>query len=294
MTNKFFHEPVLVKEILGYLEPSKGKRFIDATLGGAGHTKELLTRGAQVLGIDQDPDAIQNVIDQKLGENLTVETGNFEKIGQIAEGKGFDRVDGILFDLGVSSHQFDKTERGFSFLHDAPLDMRMSPEMAVTAQDLVNGLGKGELYELFTKYAQEKLARKIADAIVSARKLRPIETTGRLATIVERVYGRRQGKLHPATKVFQALRMAVNDELNNLRAALPQAVSLLKPGGRLVVISFHQGEDRIVKKAFISFGQEKRGTVLTKKPIGPSFEEVSGNQRSRSAKLRVFEKVKTA
>ncbi|MFC1654055.1 16S rRNA (cytosine(1402)-N(4))-methyltransferase RsmH [Patescibacteria group bacterium] len=288
-----YHNPVLVNEVIEALKPSKNKVLIDATAGGGGHIKELTHAGSRVLGIDQDPDAINFIktrqdFDQS---QLTLVEGNFENIHQIAIDHKLDQVDGVLMDLGVSSHQFDTPERGFSFQHEAPLDMRMSPNLAVTARDLINGLGKKELYDLFTKYAQEKLARPIAQAIISARSVEPIESTKELARIVERVYGSKKSHLHPATKVFQALRMAVNDEINTLKTVLPQALRLLKKDGRLAIISFHEGEDRIVKQFFKSIEGEKY-EILTKKPITPNRDELSKNIRSRSAKLRILQKNK--
>jgi len=288
-----FHSPVMIDEIVEYLRPTEGRKYIDATLGGGGHSKALVDRGGEVLGIDQDPEAIDFVaartdLDQS---RIIIIEENFENISQVAKANEFDRVDGTLFDLGVSSYQFDKPERGFSFQADAPLDMRMSPKLAVTAKDLVNGLGKKELYGLFTKLAQERFSRQIADAIISARQIKPIETTGELARIVSRVYANRKTGLHPATKVFQSLRIAVNDEINILRSALPLAFDLLKPGGRLIVISFHEGEDRVVKLLFKDLGQAGEGKVLSKKPLVPLASEVADNPRSRSAKMRVVEKV---
>jgi 16S rRNA (cytosine1402-N4)-methyltransferase len=287
-----YHIPILVEEVLELLNPKDGQTIIDATLGGGGHTKAIIDKKAKVIGIDQDPEAITYTgnrldIDQS---KLTLIEGNFGALTNLMAENAIESVDGILFDLGVSSHQVDSVERGFSFQIDAPLDMRMAPHLAVTAKDLVNGLGKNELYELFTKYAQEQLARPIAQAIVSARRLNMIETTGQLAKIVEKVYGRRKSHLHPATKVFQALRIAVNDELNTLKSVLPQACQLLNKGGVLVIISFHEGEDRIVKH-FTRSLNEKNWQILTKKPIIPSPEEISQNPRSRSAKLRAIKKL---
>jgi len=220
--------------------------------------------------------------------------GNFVDLEKIAKDKGFDKVDGILFDLGVSSHQLGTEERGFSFRSNAKLDMRMDPSLQVTAADLVNGLNSGELYELFTKFSQEKLARPIARAIVLARNVNPIVTGVQLAKIIEPIYKkhyRGKSKIHPATKVFQALRIAINDELNNLKRGLFQAIELLKPDGRLIVISFHESEDRIVKEFFKQKAKEEILEILTKKPIGPSEKEIADNPRSRSAKLRSAKKL---
>lgn len=288
-----YHAPVLVAEVLTGLEPAPGKVIVDATLGGGSHTKAILDKGAQVFGFDQDPEALAEVkkrLDLDFNRLAVIES-NFEHLK--AELKKYDitEVDGILFDLGVSSHQFDTPERGFSFQFEAPLDMRMSPSLMVTAKDLINGLGRRELYDLFTKYGDEQLARPIAEAIVRARQIRPIETTKQLAKLVEKVYGRRHTHLHPATKVFQSLRIAINDELNTLKITLPQAASLLKIGGKLAIISFHEGEDRVVKHFMRDLSAEY-WEVDTKKPITPSAAEIAENPRSRSAKLRICTKLK--
>ena len=284
------HVPVLLKEAVDLLAVKTDNRYIDATLGGGGHAQEIIRQGGQILGIDQDPEAIEFAQQRVHPTHAQVVLGNFANLESIAQEHGFAPAAGIIFDLGVSSFQLDTPERGFSFQADAPLDMRMSPDLAVTAADLVNGLGRKELYTLFTKLAQERLARPIADAIVESRRINPIKTTQQLAALVERIYGRRREHLHPATKVFQALRIAVNDELNSLKAALPQALNLLRSGSRLVVISFHEGEDRIVKHQFKNWALDHQGTILTPKPIIPSSEEIRSNPRSRSAKLRAFEK----
>jgi len=285
------HVPVLLKEAADLLAVKPSGRYIDATLGGGGHAQEIIRQGGQILGIDQDPEAIEFAQQRVHPTHAQVVLGNFANLESIAQEHGFAPAAGIIFDLGASSWQLDTPERGFSFQADAPLDMRMSPDLAVTAADLVNGLGRKELYALFTKLAQERLARPIADAIVESRRIRPINTTRQLATLVERVYGRRRDHLHPATKVFQALRIAVNDELNNLKAALPQALNLLGSRGVLIVISFHEGEDRIVKHQFKNWALDHQGIILTPKPIIPSVEEIRSNHRSRSAKLRAFKKI---
>jgi 16S rRNA (cytosine1402-N4)-methyltransferase len=293
-----FHQPVLAAEAMEYLAVKPKEKYIDATIGGGGHTKLILEKGGLVLGIDRDPEAI-NYLKNSLGDNsnLTLVRANFDNLKTIAVDHGFTKVSGILFDFGTSSHQLDTPSRGFSFQYDAPLDMRMEPDLAVTAKDLVNALGRKELYALFTRFSQEKRARAIAAAIVSARSEQPITTTKQLADIVVKVYTGRKGdhfhhpgKIHPATKVFQALRIAVNDELNAIKAALPQAVEILKPTGRLVTISFHQGEDRIVKQ-FFKTNQHKTLITLTKKPLTPNLSEKARNPRARSAKLRAAEKI---
>lgn len=287
------HTSVLLHEAISFLNPKPGDLIIDATVGFAGHAKELIKRGAKVLGIDQDPDAISYLEKNKI-EGLSVKRGNFANIAEIAKGEGFGKVQGILFDLGVSSYQFDDPQRGFSFQQVGPLDMRMSPDLTIRAYDIVNNFEERRLYEIFKTYGQEKHSRAISKAICSSRTVRPIETTTQLARIIEMATrkgnfrGVRKKRIHPATKAFQALRIIVNSELINLEQALPQTVDLLEPGGRLVVISFHSLEDGIVKR-FLK--QEKRLKVLTQKPIGPRESEIDQNPRARSAKLRAAEKL---
>lgn len=286
-----YHIPVLLQEVINILDPGQGKFFIDATVGGGGHTLELLKRGAKVLAIDRDPEAIEHVKKLQIGKGLHLVRANFSHIKRVAEEADFSAVDGILFDLGVSSHQFEKAERGFSFMRSGPLDMRMDPDISIRALDLINNLGERRLYEIFKTYGQEKLSRSIARAICSARQIEAIETTDKLARIIEEAVrrgGRGVLKIHPATKVFQALRIVVNSELLNLEDALPQTVDILKIGGRLAVISFHSLEDKIVKRFF---KQEKRLQVLTQKPIGPTIDEILKNPRARSAKLRAAQKI---
>ncbi len=294
-----YHTSVLLEESLEALDITPGKRFIDCTLGGGGHTIEILKRGGNVLGIDVDEDALgyvyEKVKDQKskiknFGE-ATLVKGNFKDLGKIARENGFEQVSGILFDLGVSSYQLDTGDRGFSFLKDAELDMRMDQSLSVTAKDLVNGLTRHELTELFHKLGEERYAGKIAEVIVKKRLTKPIETTGELAKIIRHTVPGGKSGVHPATRVFQALRIAVNDELNSLRDALPQAVKLLLSNGRLTVISFHSLEDRIVKQALNEFVDEGLGLLPNKKPISPTTSEIADNPRARSAKLRVFERI---
>ncbi|HXS14999.1 MAG TPA: 16S rRNA (cytosine(1402)-N(4))-methyltransferase RsmH [Candidatus Saccharimonadales bacterium] len=284
-----YHTSVLLQEAVNALQIQKDEKYIDTTLGAGGHTKEIVHRGGIVLGIDQDEEAREEAKRNLTNLPVTVVYGNFSNLLTIARENGFDTVSGVLFDIGVSSHQFDEGGRGFSFQFDTPLDMRMDKNLGVTAADLINGLTKGELVELFIKYGEEKFAHRIANNIIRIREEHPIVTTGELSDVVVRSYPVK-GKIHPATKVFQALRIAVNDELNALREALPQAVELLKSGGRVAVITFHSLEDRIVKESFLRFGEEGLGTVITRKPIQPTEEEIQKNKRARSAKLRVFEK----
>lgn len=293
-----YHISVLLQESIDLLRVKSGELYIDATLGGGGHSLEIVKRGGRVLGIDADEEAIEYVRNRIKnhelrikGSQITLVQGNFSNIAEIAKMNGFENVSGILFDLGVSSHQFDTPERGFSFQHDAALDMRMDRNLTVSAKDLVNGLGRNELSELFMKLGEEPFAKKIANQIVKARSFKPIETTSELASIVRSVVFTKPGGTHPATRIFQALRMAVNDELNVLKSALTQSLTVLRPGGRLAVITFHSLEDRIVKEDFRQFEKEKRGVILTDKPMTPTAEEIQQNSRSRSGKLRGFEKL---
>lgn len=285
-----YHKSVLLDTALEYLDIKPGKKYIDATLGGTGHTTEILKKGGEVLGIDADEDAIKNAKTKLKDEKISLVRGNFKDIAEIAHSNNFTNVDGILFDLGVSSHQFDEVQRGFSFRFNAPLDMRMDKSLTVSARDLVNGLTEPELTELFTKLGEERFARRIAHAIVKKRQVAEIATTEDLANLIiaAKPY---KGKIHPATQVFQALRIAVNDELNVLRLALPASFELLGKKGRIVIITFHSLEDRIVKHYFVSLEKEGRGKIITKKPIIPEDLEIQINKRSRSAKLRVIEKV---
>lgn len=298
-----FHQPVLLKETIEYLKVKKNGKYIDATVGGGGHAQAILKLGGKILGVDCDPEALNSAREylttacparRSLDEggpdpSWRLFRGNFKDLTRIAAENDFSDVDGVLFDLGVSSYQLETPKRGFSFNIQAPLDMRMDPNSKVTAADLVNGLNKNELKKLFQKFGEEKLAGRLAEAIINARRLKPIESCRQLAEIILEVKPKK-GKIHPATRVFQALRIAVNDELNNLKEALPAALEVLKTGGRLVVISFHSGEDRIVKDFFKQKEREGGLIILTKKPTRPTAEEIKENPRSRSAKLRAAEK----
>ncbi len=287
-----YHIPVFEQEVTRFLDVQRGNRYIDATLGGGGHSFEILKRGGSVLGIDVDDEAIAFVKKKfSINERLTLVRGNFKDIAEIARLHGFTNVSGVLFDLGVSSYQLDTQDRGFSFKNSGPLDMRMDKSLSVTAEDLVNGLTKEELYELFSKYGEEDFAFAISKSIVGARSIKPITTTGELAAIIAKSVHGGNRDIHPATRAFQALRIVVNDELHSLKTALPQALTILGKKGRIVVISFHSLEDRIVKQAFRKFAKENKGNILTDKPIVPSESEQIANRRSRSAKLRVFEKI---
>ena len=283
-----FHESVLYKEVLEGLNVKPGEIYVDATLGGGGHAKGILDLGGKVIGIDTDLDAINFVKKTIKSKDLSLEEGNFAELDAVLKRHNISKVSGVLFDLGASSYQLSKEERGFSFRASAHLDMRMNPEQTVTAADLVNGLNEGELYELFTKYGEERNARRIARAVVRSRLKERIKTTLQLASIIEASVGRSKQKIHPATRVFLALRVAVNDELNNLKKVLPKAERLLKHKGRLAVISFHSLEDRIVKN-FIK--ESKQLLEVNEKPIVPTREELEKNIRARSAKLRIAEKI---
>ena len=289
-----YHTSVLLQEALDALQIQPNHKYIDATIGAGGHTQAIIEQGGIVLGIDQDSDALnfskENFKSYISNHTVKLVQGNFGNIGQIAKVNGFGKVSGILFDIGVSSHQLDTNARGFSFLTDGPLDMRMDTTQQVTAADLVNGLLKGELIDLFTKYGEEPFAKRIADAIIKARLDKPFQTTKELADLVARSVPK-IGKIHPATKVFQALRIAVNDELHVLKEAITQSLALLESKGRLAVISFHSLEDRIVKQAYETYEKEGLGIIVSKKPVIPTRGEIEENKRARSAKMRIFEKL---
>lgn len=286
------HIPVLTDEVIRLLNPKKGDTFVDATLGLGGHAELVLKRigdSGKLIGIDQDEQAIQIARTRlKPYQNQLVTVfGNFRDIGQLVKSASARFVDGILFDLGLSSYQLDSDIRGFSFNKQANLDMRMNGAGDLTAEMVVNSYSKDELADIFKEYGEEPKAHIIAKYIVEARKHQRIVTTQELVDII----GGKRGRIHPATKVFQALRIEVNDELNALKEALPAAVELLKPGGRLAVISFHSLEDRIVKRFFQNLKTGGSVNILTKKVIMPSWSETKHNKRARSAKLRVIEKI---
>lgn len=289
-----YHEPVLLKEVIEHLKVNKDSKYIDATLGDAGHTLPILARGGRVLGIEINPVSLARasarIAESGLSDGYVPARGNFKEIESIAVDKGFSPVDGILYDLGYSSFELESETFGLSFQKDSPLDMRLDPDLGVTAADLVNALSEEDLSMLISGYSDEHLSKRFAKAIVSARNLRKIQTTAELAEIIKNVSppNYENGRIHPATRTFQALRIAVNNDLENLENSLARAAHLLLPGGRMVIISFHSLEDRVVKK----FGLRVQPKIeqVVKKPIVPSDDEVRANPRARSAKMRVFEK----
>ena len=292
---KNYHVSVLINEVIENLRVKKDKKYIDATLGGGGYTKEILKKNGTVLGIDVDNDALEFVKENFKAnienKKLILAKGNFRNIDKLAFENGFEKADGIVFDLGVSMHQLKAEKRGFSFLSDEEIDMRMDQDLAVKAKDLLNVLTKRELYEIFKNFGEEELAWNVASAIVRRREIEKIETTKQLADIVAGVKRNKNLKIHPATKVFQALRIVVNDELYSLKEALPKAISLLNTKGRVLVVTFHSLEDEITKKIFEKAENEKKGKRINLKPINPSLDEIEKNRSSRSASLRIFEKI---
>jgi 16S rRNA (cytosine1402-N4)-methyltransferase len=310
---RYSHEAVLKDEVVRWLQPGPNRTYIDATVGGGGHSKVLLRAcgpTGTIIGIDQDPAALEAA-----GERLASLEGsaylyraNFRELEELVASSGVERIDGILFDLGVSSYQFDTPERGFSYRADAPLDMRMDPERTLTARELVNSASRQELREILDEYGEERWAARIADFIVKRRKQSPLETTGELVKVIKQAIpaGARRSGPHPARRTFQALRIAVNNELENLKLGLEAAVNCTDPGARICVISFHSLEDRIVKHRFRFYekdcicppdlpvcrcDKQQELEVLTRGPITAGDEEIERNPRARSAKLRVAERV---
>jgi 16S rRNA (cytosine1402-N4)-methyltransferase len=292
------HKPVLWNEVMAALSPRSGGTYIDGTVGGAGHASGILERSSpegRLLGLDRDLQAlgVARQVLERFGSRVTLVQGSFGCLGDVARSYGYYPADGVLLDLGLSSMQLSMPERGFSFQSDGPLDMRFDPSADTTAAHLVNSLTEAELADLIYSFGEERRSRRIARAIVRAR---PVETTTELSTLIVKAIGRR-GRTHPATKTFQALRIAVNDELNVLAEGLRQAEDTLLPGGRLAVIAFHSLEDRIVKRHLRE--RAARGSregqaamrIVTRKPIRATADERSTNPRSRSAKLRVAEKL---
>nr|WP_083912893.1 16S rRNA (cytosine(1402)-N(4))-methyltransferase RsmH [Rubritalea marina] len=303
-----YHETVLLHESVTAMQAGAGKVLVDGTLGGGGHTHMMLDKGATVFGVDRDPEA-HAYAGQRLsayGERFQPLVGNFADAHSLLAHKGIEQVDGVLVDLGVSSRQFDCDARGFSFRKEGPLDMRMGPSSPITAAHIVNTWDEVELARIFWEYGDERASRKIARYIVEQRQNVPYETTTQLAAGIEKLIPRGPKKIHPATKVFQALRIEVNDELGSLRRLLDSAKDILAPGGRLCVISFHSLEDRMVKRFLRHTSMpeidrpewpEPRPNPdytfrqITRKPIKATQEEVARNPRSRSAVLRVGERI---
>ncbi len=299
------HRPVLVSELFECLELQPGQIVVDGTLGSGGHAEEVLKRigpGGLLLGLDQDPEAVERCGARFLGcPNVTLRTENFINLDRVLDQVNLPRVDAVILDVGIAADQLENSARGFSFERDGPLDMRMDPRAALKARDLVNDLSQSELETIFREYGNERWSRPIARAVVDARQGHPIETTGELAKIVTNGLpqrfrmgkGRRPPwmKIHPATRVFQALRIATNDELNILGQALPRIWMKIRPGGRLAVIAFHSLEDRIVKRTFRAWADAGKAILVSKKPRTAGAEEKRANPSSRSAKLRVVEKI---
>jgi len=302
-----YHRPVLVEEAVELLAPRPGALVVDATCGSGGHTERILKTGADVLALDQDPDAIEYAREHlaHVGGRVTLRQANFRNADKIFDELGITTIGGALLDIGVSSRQLENAERGFSIMRNGPLDMRMDPKRTLTAADIVNKYSEEDLTRLFRDLGEEPAARRIASLIVKERKSMPFRETLSLARAIEKVVSR-HGRRHPATQVFQALRMEVNDELGALEEGLRVLTSRLEPGARIAVISFHSLEDRIVKNFFRDHSREwldrlewpepKRNpeydlNLITSKPVEPSAEEQRANPRSRSAKLRVAEKL---
>lgn len=301
------HIPVMFDEVMTALRPRSGGNYLDATVGGGGHTEGLLERsapGGRVLGTDADPNAIARAGERlsRFGERVVLRQAWLDEAPALARELGLLPLDGVLVDLGLSSNQLDDPQRGFSFMRDGPLDMRFDPTRGLSAAELINRSDVASLVQLLNEYGEVERARRVAEAIWSAR---PMQTTAQLRDAVAGV-ARSRGHIHPATQVFQALRIAVNDELRRLLDTLPALVDCLAPGGRLAVITFHSLEDRIVKQAFREasttkvdqpgFGsdgpaQVARICLVNKKPIIPSDVEIAANARARSAKLRIVEKL---
>jgi 16S rRNA (cytosine1402-N4)-methyltransferase len=304
---EFSHQPVLLREVIDGLNINPTGTYIDGTCGGAGHSIAIASRldGGFLIGIDRDPDAVKIAGKRLEPYEAVVANGNFDEMADIAAKYEVEAVDGILLDLGVSSHQLDTPERGFSYHSDAPLDMRMS-KSGLSAADIVTEYSRDELVRILHEYGEERFAYRIADGIILAREHAPIETTSELAKIVSECYPARfKREKNPCKNTFQAIRMEVNAELEHVSDGIGAAFELLKPGGRLAVITFHSLEDRLVKRRFLSFvkgwtcppdfpqcvcGKISQGKLVTRKPITASEQELATNNRSRSAKLRIIEK----
>jgi len=288
------HIPILQKEVIQYLDPKPNENFIDCTIGEAGHALAILEKTepkGKILGIDADPEQIENC-KLKIGnlkKRVTLVCDNYANLREIVKKYKFRPIHGILFDLGMSSWHLEESKRGFSFQRNEPLDMRYNPQNPLTAEKVVNLWSKSEIDKILREYGEERFAEKIAQEIINQRKLKPIKRTFQLVEIIKKTTPSwyQHGRISPATRTFQALRIAVNDELENLKEVLPQTLEVLKPEGKLAIISFHSLEDRIAKNFF---RDEKKLKILTKKPLGPTLSEIKINPRSRSAKLRAGSK----
>lgn len=311
MTAAFEHLSVMPEEVLHWLQPKADGIYLDGTLGGAGHSRLILEAapGCRLIGLDRDPAALQKateVLDQ-FGEQVSLQHATFDQAAGVLQQLGVESLDGMLLDLGVSSHQLDTPERGFSFRHDAPLDMRMNPQTGITAAEVVNQAEAEELTRIFFAYGEERFSRRIVRRIIARREEEPITRTSELAQLVRDAIpgGKKPSRIHPATRVFQALRVHVNQELDQVRDGVAAGLELLKPGGRMVVISFHSLEDRIVKQLFrdqakgcicppklpiCQCNNVPKVKLLTRKGQRAGVEEIEVNSRSRSAILRAVER----
>lgn len=289
-----YHEPVLLKETIENLNVKEGGKYIDATLGDGGHSLEILKRGGYVLGLDVNERSLKRaqlrIKKEGLDERFKGVLGNFKNIEKIGKENGFEKVNGIVYDLGYSSYELEELGLGLSFQTDETLDMRLSDSLGVTAADLLNSLNEKDIAKLIYEYSDERMSRKIAREIVKTRSLKKIQTTKDLVEIINSVSypGYERGRINPATRTFQALRIVVNDEIENLKKSLPQAARLLLPGSVIILITFHSLEDKVAKE----FSRRARPSIkeVYEKPLRPSEEEIERNPRSRSAKLRVFRK----
>jgi len=297
---KNVHIPVLQNEVLKYLNPKPNENFIDCTVGEGGHSTIILEKNqpnGKVLGIEIDPELYQKLKSETAGmpSRFILVNDSYINLKQIIEKYKFGSVSGILFDLGLSSWQLEKSGRGFSFQREEPLDMRYNPETTrLTAEKIINEFSEKDIEEILKNYGEEKFSEKISKEIIEARKKTPIKTTFQLVGIIKRTVPQNyeKGRIHPATRAFQALRIAVNDEIENFKKALPKVLEILEEGGRLVIISFHSLEDRIAKVFLKETTKNGLLEILTKKPVIPSKEEIKINPRSRSAKLRAAIKIK--
>jgi 16S rRNA (cytosine1402-N4)-methyltransferase len=307
MNMEFKHYPVMLFEVIDGLKIRQGGIYVDGTVGGGGHSLHIIKNGGRVIGIDKDKDALK-AASGRLGEDAVLVHDDYNNIKEVLKSLIIEKIDGALLDLGVSSYQLDTPERGFSYRFDAPLDMRMNVESNLSAKKIVNEFSASQLERIMFEYGEEPYARAIARKICERRKIKPIETTFELTDVIKSAIApkvRWEGK-HPAKRVFQAIRIAVNDELSRLEKTIEDFCDALNGGGRLAIITFHSLEDRIVKTAFANLAKgcicpkefpicvcnnKPKAKVITKKPIIPSKEELEQNQRSASAKLRILEKI---